>query len=129
MKSNRLLNLAILTAALCLSLLLAVGMAQVLDISKVPGAKVVVQISENTAQGQYNDSLYYTWAEWAKLTQKDLDTAKTARVNAWVAFVVAQSKLPPVVPTRAELEARKAELQKQIDDIDLQLKTIKVIEK
>jgi hypothetical protein len=107
--------------AICLWLSLPLFAQTVLDWTKVPGARIQIQIQENTSQGQYNDSLYYTADEWAKLTQRDIDTAKAKRVSDWIAAVVAASKVIPAAPTTADLLVQQDETQKRMDSILLQL--------
>jgi hypothetical protein len=85
------------------------------DILTIPGARIQVQIKEDTPQGQYHDSLYFTPEEWEKLEPKDIDEHKRTRVNNWVAFVTEQSSKPPYVPTKAELLENQDRLQEQLD--------------
>lgn len=65
--------------------------------------KVQVKISMSTSQGQFNDALYFTDAEYAKLTKVDIDKMVQTRADAWVKFVEEQSSKPPYVPTKEEL--------------------------
>ncbi len=81
---------------------------------------VQYRIREMTSEGEFNDSLYFTKEEWAKLTQEELATMVKKRVDDWVNIV----KNPPksVGPTQEELQAQKEELQKQLDEINAQIK-------
>jgi len=51
------------------------------------GVSVQVKIKEETPEGQYNDSLYYTADEWAAKTLADIEADKKARVDKWLATV------------------------------------------
>ena len=85
------------------------------DILTVPGARVSVRIEEKTRLGDYHDTLHFTPAEWAALTQPQITAAIAGRVNNWIAFVEQQSSLPPVVPTKAELLERETQLVEQVE--------------
>ncbi len=87
------------------------------DWKTVPGARIQVLINANTSEGQFNDSLYYTPAQWATIKQADINVAKAARVANWVAFVQQAKSKPPVEPTLEELVALKVEIEKQLVDV------------
>jgi hypothetical protein len=55
--------------------------------------RIQVPIKAQTEVGEYNSALYFTPAEYAALTQEQIDAMKQARVSAWVEAV----KNPPVV--------------------------------
>lgn len=99
-------------------------MAQSLDWTKIAGAKIAVPFTVQTSEGTYKDTLYYTSADWATVTQVKLDAAKTARADAWVAIVVAAKSAPPVEPTKEELLAQKAILEVQLADVNMKIAAI-----
>ncbi len=86
-----------------------------LDWTKIPGARIQVLIQEQTPQGQYNDALYYSPADWDKVTEKDISDAKKARMDNWLASVVEQSGKPPVIPTKEELKESAIAQVEQVD--------------
>jgi hypothetical protein len=47
-------------------------------------ASIQVKIKEETPEGEYNDSLYYTLDEWATKTPADIEADKKARVDKWL---------------------------------------------
>ena len=51
------------------------------------GVSVQVKIKEETPEGQYNDSLYYTADDWATKTPADIEVDKKVRVDKWLATV------------------------------------------
>lgn len=75
-----------------------------------------------TTQGDFSDALCgYSDAAWAKLTLAERKNLMHARAANFVATVKAQSSAPKVEPTKEELQARKAELLKQIEAVDAQI--------
>jgi len=48
---------------------------------------VQVRIKEQTSQGEFNDSLYYTTEEWANITQENVQRAAQQRVDSWVNLI------------------------------------------
>jgi DNA-binding transcriptional regulator GbsR (MarR family) len=106
--------------------LIPLAFAQAFDWTAIPGAKLCIEVREPG----YHDNLYYTPAEVAQW--KTLSTAiatvnaeKNKRISDHEAFVKEQSSKVPVKPTKEELELRKADLVKQVEAIDEQLKVIK----
>ena len=49
--------------------------------------QVQVIFSIKTKYGTYNDALYFLLIDYNNMSQKDIDFAKQARVNAWVAYI------------------------------------------
>ena len=91
--------------------------------------KVQVRFSKRTAQGvEFNDALYFTQEEYAALSPEQLEAMKQARFDNWQEIVITASNRPPVVPTRQELEQRRAELElhrqsvvSEINELDRQI--------
>jgi hypothetical protein len=81
---------------------------------QLKGARLQILIKQDTPLGQYNDALYYTPDEVAVIDEKAIQEAADKRVNNWVAFVDAQSKLPPVPPSKEQL---KESAEQQADSI------------
>jgi len=48
---------------------------------------VQVRVQEDTKQGQFNDSIYYSAEEWSKLTKEEVQKAVEDRVNNWLKLV------------------------------------------
>ena len=86
---------------------------------------IQVRFSEQTKYGEYQDALYYTEDEYAKLTEEDITAAKQARIDNWIQVV----ENPPIVvkPTKEELQAQETELQKQLTEIQEQIATKEVV--
>ncbi len=77
--------------------------------------QVQVRFTVETPQGNYTDALYYPLSAWP-VKQVDIDAAKQARSDAWVAIVTA----PPVdqpAPTTYEVVAKQADIDQQIADL------------
>jgi hypothetical protein len=87
------------------------------DAIQLKGARLQIQIQEDTPMGAYHDALYFSPDEIEHLDEKAVTDAAKARVDAWVAFVTGQSSKPPYVPTKEELLAQQAEFQKQLDSL------------
>jgi|WetSurMetagenome_2_1015567.scaffolds.fasta_scaffold1100945_2 hypothetical protein len=81
---------------------------------------VQYRIKEITSEGEFNDALYFTKEEWAKLTKEELAAMVKKRVDNWVNMV----KNPPksAGPTQEELKIQAEELQRQLDEVNAQLK-------
>lgn len=77
--------------------------------------KIQVRFTEQTAIGSFSDALYFTEDEWASVDPKTVEEMKAARVANWMQAV--QNPPPPYVPTKADLEAEKLELQARIDEV------------
>jgi hypothetical protein len=119
MSMKRLTFIAILATLIALPLLAFQG----LDWTKIEGAKIMVPIKVDTAEGQYNDSLYYSAAEWERIDERAIEEAKAVRVKNWVDFVVAAKSAPHVEPTKEELIAQQDETLKRMDALLTQLAT------
>lgn len=85
-----------------------------------PNVRVQVLIEAKTAEGTFKDALYYTKAEFDALSDAQIEAAKAARVTNWVNAVKAAKTAPPLVMTKAELQAQLDELNKQV--VELQSK-------
>ena len=48
------------------------------------GVSVQVKIKEETPEGQYNDSLYYTADEWSTISKDEVKKDIQARVDKWL---------------------------------------------
>ena len=81
-------------------------------------AQIIFHVREKTDQGNYNDSLYYSFEDWKVLTQEDLDKAVKARVDNWIAVVT--NPPAPYVPSKEELEQAKQYILEQIAQVDAQ---------
>lgn len=85
--------------------------------------KIYVQIrfKEETEFGIYSDSLFYTQAEYAALSDGAKVAAKQSRVAAYVSGV----KNPPAPPvlTKQELQAAKTSLLSEIAVLDAKIAT------
>ena len=74
--------------------------------------KIQVKITANTDVGRFNDAIYFDEAAFDALSSNEIDVMANARVDAWVAFVEAQSSQPPYVPTKDDLtEAAKSQAE------------------
>jgi UDP-N-acetylglucosamine pyrophosphorylase len=49
--------------------------------------QVQIIFSIETKYGTYNDALYFLFNDYNNMSQKDIDFAKQARADAWVAYV------------------------------------------
>jgi len=79
---------------------------------------IQIRFKEQTVVGEFNDCLYFTEEEFAKLKQADIDTLATTRVNNWVTLV--QSTPEPVEQTAEEI-------QKEIDEYTLKIEELTII--
>ena len=80
-------------------------------------ASIQVKIKEETPEGQYNDSIYYTLEQWATKTPADIEADKKERVDNWLNIV--RNSAPAIQPTKEELEAQANELKRQLDQINV----------
>jgi GTPase Era involved in 16S rRNA processing len=71
-------------------------------------ASIQVKIKEETPEGQYNDSLYYTLDQWASKTPADIEADKKARVDKWLETI--KNPAPAAEPTKEELPAPEQDL-------------------
>lgn len=86
--------------------------------------RVQVLISEDTVHGRFQDAIYFSLEEYNNLTEEALQSAKDARVNAWVESVTNASKVE-YVPTKEDLQSEKAELSARLVEVEQQLKVTK----
>jgi Tfp pilus assembly protein PilO len=55
------------------------------DFSKgLDNVSVLVKIKEQTSEGEYNDSLYYSLEQWMTKSADDIKTDKQKRVDNWI---------------------------------------------
>ena len=80
-------------------------------------ASIQVKIKEETSEGQYNDSIYYTLEQWATKTPDDIEADKKERVDNWLNIV--RNPAPTIQPTKEELEAQANELKRQLEQINI----------
>jgi len=83
---------------------------------------IAVQIREDVEFGkgdirQYNDTLYYTEAEYASLKEGAIETEKQRRITNWVNHVKDASTKTPVEPTKEEYEAQLAQQEEQVAEL------------
>lgn len=63
-----------------------------------PNVRIQVLISRETAGGLYNDALYFSAAEYAALSDEEVESRVMVRVNAWLAL----QSLPPELAPQAQ---------------------------
>ena len=80
---------------------------------------VQIRFSEDTEVGTFTDALYLTMYEYVGKPQSEIDTLKQARVTTFVNSV--KNAVPAPEPTKAELQADVANLQKQIDSLNIKI--------
>jgi hypothetical protein len=84
--------------------------------------KIAIQIREDVEFGigdirQYNDTLYYTEAEYAALKEGDVEKEKQRRITNWVNHVKDASTRVPAEPTKEEYEAMLAQQEEQVEEL------------
>ena len=72
--------------------------------------RIQIIFKADTAQGSYQDALWFTEAEFAATTQEAIDIKKQERIDKWIAVVTA-----PVVELTA-IE-KTAQIQSEIDSL------------
>lgn len=82
-----------------------------------PGVSIRVMVE---APG-FNDAMFFSAEEFAKLPAKEMEQRKQARVEAHAAFVAEQSAKETPPPTKEELEAAKASLERQAAEVEARL--------
>ncbi len=82
--------------------------------------QIQVLIDTDTEFGRYQDSLYFTIAEFTALADGELVKRKKDRTDAWVERMRAASKVE-YNPTDEELLAEKQELEARIQELDAQI--------
>lgn len=76
---------------------------------------IQVRFSENTEFGVYNDSIVFSEAEWASITQDQVDAQKKRRVQQFLYNM--RNRPEPIPPTEPELVEQKTVLETQRDNI------------
>lgn len=84
------------------------------------GVRIQVLISEDTEIGRFQDSLYFSKAEFDELSDGALLAQKKDRKDKWVKAVKDASK-KEYNPTEEELLAYKAELEAQLAEVNSKL--------
>lgn len=74
---------------------------------------VQVKFSVDTPQGVYTDALYFKSADYAALSQKDIDQMKQDRVTKWQESV---KNAPVQVETKEQVEAEIASVQSYLSE-------------
>ena len=82
---------------------------------------IQVRIKEETTEGQFNDSLYFTPSQFSVLSEADLQIRKQERVNNWVNLVKASKNVIPIEPTKEELLAEKENLLTELNLLDIKI--------
>lgn len=82
-----------------------------------PDVRIQVLIRKDTNQGQFNDALYFTAAEFNALTNADVRALADARKDAWVQ-AMRDAKQSPRRVTKAEKIAAREALARQLDAAD-----------
>lgn len=83
--------------------------------------RIQVPIEQTTPYGTFHDALYFTPAEYAALTEADIEALKQARVDAWVAAVSTPRK--PAEPTAEDLAADAARVRREFEVLAQKLAT------
>lgn len=71
----------------------------------------------NGSSIEFSDALYFSESEYATKQRSEIDALKQARMDNFK--YVVEHPAPVVKPTKAELRAQRAEIQKQIDELDV----------
>ena len=79
------------------------------DITSTPAEQVVIRFTVREDDHEYSDALYFTPAEYAALTEADIEAMQRQRFDNWLAIVTA----PPREPTDEEKAAQLAALVEQ----------------
>ena len=82
-----------------------------------PDVRVQVLINKDTAQGQFQDAVYFSKEEFDALDESALTALKEKRASDWVASVESASRVE-YTPTEEELMAQKLALQEEIAQVD-----------
>ena len=94
------------------------GKTEVVDFdSKGQNVKIQVLIKEQNFQ----DAIYYTPAEWEKLTEKDINVSKLERFNNWKTLIETSSQQIPIEPTKEQIQNEKFQLEQQLEIINSKL--------
>lgn len=81
--------------------------------------EVAIRFTEPTAFGDYSDVLYYPFATFGTVTRGQINAAKTARINAWLA--IRQNPPAPQTPPRREYLSYIEELRRTIRQHEIEL--------
>ena len=79
-----------------------------------PNVRIQYRIQQATAQGEFNEALYFTADEFQRLLTVDLQASIDNRVNNWLTFVSEQSEKVAPEPTAEEIAARRKELEDEL---------------
>lgn len=83
--------------------------------------RILVPVVRRTSEGVFRDAITYSKAEYDAKTNAEIKADGDARAAAWVAAVQAAKTRPPVVPTRAELQAERDRLAAELAVIESRL--------
>lgn len=86
--------------------------------------RVQVLVKESTEIGEFNDAIYFDKDTYDSMNDADIKNVIDDRVKNWVESVKKASAID-YIPTQEELETQKADLQSQIDAVDVQLSELK----
>jgi len=76
--------------------------------------QIRVVIKEDVpGHGEFNDCLYYSPADFAKMTEDQIQADKQARVDGWVRFMESQREIQSDPRVIAEREAEEVAARKQ----------------
>jgi len=100
-----------------IALLLLSSTAFAADISQEYRYQVLVK--ETVNGNEYKDAIYYTPEQWENLKQADVDAEIQTRVTNYDNLL--KNPPPPYVPTKAELQAQKADLEAQLSILDSEI--------
>lgn len=85
-----------------------------------PEVDIRWRFSYATLQGVFNDALYFTPDEYQNLIVGDILAMQRDRRDAWLE-ALRQARINARAATRAELQAQRVQLQKQLDDLDAEI--------
>jgi hypothetical protein len=83
--------------------------------------KIMIGIQEQTSEGNFNDTLYYSFDDWNKKTADDIKADKQKRVDNWLYVLKNPVPIPYIEPTKADLQAEADTLQQQLDMLNAKI--------
>lgn len=86
--------------------------------------RIQILIQEKTDFGEFNDALYFTEEEYAKIEDKQIESLAQERVDSYVASRQEQKDKPPVEPTDEEKLAYKESLISEKARIETELLSV-----
>jgi hypothetical protein len=88
---------------------------------KIKGARLQIQINEDTKQGRYQSALYFGEEQLKDLTEDDIYKQCKDLAEGWAKHVELESSKPPYEPTKEELIAMKTEAEQRIIETTAQV--------